>query len=143
METALNIAKYILNKCTIEEHMISNLQLQKIMYIIQRDFLKSFHRPIMSCSFEAWKHGPVIPQIYSIYCGSGANKINRIYDIILDEDTKKYIDFIDAIIELKRDINPWGLVDETHLPGGAWDRVYRNGIGDGDIIPNKLIEEVG
>ena len=37
---ALDIAEYIINKCTIESYPISNLQLQKIMYYIQSDSLR-------------------------------------------------------------------------------------------------------
>lgn len=35
-----DIAKYIINKCTIEKHAISNLQLQEILYYIQKEFLE-------------------------------------------------------------------------------------------------------
>ena len=42
---AVHIAKYIINKCTIDQHPISNLQLQKILYCIQRDFLKNDKYP--------------------------------------------------------------------------------------------------
>lgn len=35
---AIDIAKNIINKCTIDKHPISNLQLQKILYYIQKDF---------------------------------------------------------------------------------------------------------
>lgn len=38
MYSALEIAKYVVNKCTVDRHPISNLQLQKILYYIQRSF---------------------------------------------------------------------------------------------------------
>ena len=37
---AIDIAKYIINKCTIDQHPISNLQLQKILYYVQKAFLE-------------------------------------------------------------------------------------------------------
>ena len=40
MYSALNIAKYIIDKCTRERYPVSNLQLQKILYYIQREFLQ-------------------------------------------------------------------------------------------------------
>lgn len=54
---AVHIAKYIINKCTIDQHPISNLQLQKILYCIQRDFLKN-DMLAFDDDFEAWPFGP-------------------------------------------------------------------------------------
>lgn len=33
--TAMQIAEYVINKCTNENHAITNLQLQKILYYLQ------------------------------------------------------------------------------------------------------------
>lgn len=40
MYSALNMAKYIIDKCTKDRYPISNLQLQKILYYVQREFLQ-------------------------------------------------------------------------------------------------------
>ena len=40
MYSALELSKYIVTKCINDGKPISNLQLQKILYYIQRDFLK-------------------------------------------------------------------------------------------------------
>lgn len=37
---ALEVAKYVVTKCNKDKCPISNLQLQKILYYIQHDFLK-------------------------------------------------------------------------------------------------------
>ena len=39
MYSALEIAKYIIDKCTKDRCPVSNLQLQKILYYVQREFL--------------------------------------------------------------------------------------------------------
>lgn len=41
MYDALDIAKYIVDKCTVEKCPITNLQLQKILYFLQK---KTFSR---------------------------------------------------------------------------------------------------
>ena len=38
MYSALDVSKYIVSKCTRDGHPISNLQLQKILYYVQRAF---------------------------------------------------------------------------------------------------------
>ena len=40
-------------------------------------------------------------------------------------------------------MDPWDLVAETHKPNGAWSRIYKNGMGNGDVIPVNLIKAVG
>ena len=59
---ATDIAKYIINKCTIEKHAISNLQLQEILYYIQKEFLEIGLKAFED-DFEAWPSGPVIPEV--------------------------------------------------------------------------------
>lgn len=60
MLDALTLAKYIVSKCTTDQCPISNLQLQKILYYIQVDFLKRTEQPVFSDNIEAWKFGPVV-----------------------------------------------------------------------------------
>ena len=74
---ATDIAKYIINKCTIEKHAISNLQLQEILYYIQKKFLE-IELKAFEDDFEVWPSGPVIPEVYYIYCGFGAGFKNEV-----------------------------------------------------------------
>ena len=48
---ALDLAKYIVTKCVKDNCAISNLQLQKILYFIQRDFLRC-DKPAFSDAIE-------------------------------------------------------------------------------------------
>jgi hypothetical protein len=50
---------------------------------------------------------------------------------------------IDPIIDSKRVLKPWDLVRETHGEGGAWDFVYKDGLGDHQMIPKQLIQTRG
>ena len=139
MYSALNIAKYIIDKCTREKYPISNLQLQKILYYIQREFLQ---QGIQACpeEIEAWQFGPVVPEVYRQYCGFGALPIRMRYMISIEADDVK---IINLIVEKKRMLNPWDLVSDTHSSGKAWDLIYRNGLGDHQIIPQELIKNKG
>lgn len=136
---AIDIAKYIINKCTIDKHPISNLQLQKILYYIQKDFLKS-DLIAFNDEFEAWQFGPVIPEVYYLYCGFGALSIRMKYNIILNSD---YAIIINPIIESKRQLNLWDMVEDTHMPGKAWAQIYNNGLGNHNVIPKQLIKAKG
>ena len=140
MYTALDLSKYIVSKCVEDGHPISNLQLQKILYYIQVHFLT--HNSIaFSDAIEAWQFGPVVPNVYYYYCGYGAMPITFPYRSITIEAPNKKI--IDEIVEKKREMDPWELVEETHKKNGAWEKIYKNGEGNRDVIPTELIKVAG
>jgi uncharacterized phage-associated protein len=135
----LELAKYIINKCTCEDNPISNLHLQKILYFIQRAFLKN-DKIAFQDDIEAWQFGPVVPTVYYHYCGFGAMKINRKYDINLDGLDMK---LADKIISEKSIKYPWDLVEETHEKGKTWDVIFKDGVGNKDTMPLDLIKKLG
>lgn len=140
MIDALTLAKYIVSKCVQDDCPISNLQLQKILYYIQICFLRKTGAPAFHEDIEAWQFGPVVPEVYYHFCGFGAMPIFSTYEIMFPLENKEDIDLI---VEEKRVLKPWDLVEETHKPDGAWSKVYRNGEGNHEIIPVDLIRKAG
>lgn len=142
MFEALSIAKYAITKCVKDGCPISNLQLQKILYYIQKLFLGrgkvAFYDKI-----EAWQFGPVVPTVYYRFCGYGAMPIVMSYDTELTDAGAEDIKEIDRIIEEKRALPPWDLVAETHQKGGAWDYVYHNKSSGSKEITIELIRQLG
>lgn len=140
MYTALDLSKYIVSKCTNDNLPISNLQLQKILYYVQKEYFAQ-GSVAFSDDIEAWQFGPVVPNIYYYFSGFGAMPILSTYpDISLDQYDKR---IVDHIVEEKRLLDPWDMVSETHKPNGAWDQIYRNGLGNRQVIPVDLIKAVG
>lgn len=137
---AIELAKYIVSKCIDDDKPISNLQLQKILFYIQKDFIKR-GKLAFPDDIEAWQFGPVVPDVYYHYCGHGATPIFYKYEETNVELNDK--NRIDSIIEDKRELNPWEMVQETHKSGGAWDIIYKDGQGNRNIIPTDLISSVG
>lgn len=134
------VAGYTVSKCINDGLPISNLQLQKILYYIQKRYLRD-DETAFDDDFEAWQFGPVIPLIYYKYSGFGAMPID-----ISDsnyEISSKDKDIIDPIIKSKRKLDPWDMVKDTHKPGGAWDQTYQNGKGNHKIISKKMIKDAG
>lgn len=139
MYSALEIAKYIIDKCTKDRCPVSNLQLQKILYYVQREFLRQ-GTLAFSEEIEAWQFGPVVREVYRQYCGFGAMPIRMRYAVSLDPD---YMRIINSIVEKKRRLNPWDMVSDTHGSGKAWDLIYRDGAGNYQVIPQELIRSKG
>lgn len=64
MTTAQQVADYILRSAHASGSFVSNLKLQKLLYYVQAWHLAVFERPLFSERFQAWVHGPVIPEVY-------------------------------------------------------------------------------
>jgi uncharacterized phage-associated protein len=139
---AMDIAKYVISKCTEDKKPITNLQLQKILFFIQRDYLKENSCPLFSDDVEAWQFGPVVADVYYAFCGMGSMKILGEYTPSTSIEKNDRC-FIDKIVEAKREKYPWDLVRESHKKDGAWDTIFQNGEGNHCIIPIKLIAERG
>lgn len=131
---AQEIAHYVIHKCSIAGDSISNLQLQKILYFIQRGYANRKNTLLFADSFEAWRYGPVVPSVYYEFSSLGGRPISKVFfDVKIDNDTST---IIDPIIETSREKYPWDLVSETHENGSPWQQVYE--IGKRVEIPNEL-----
>ena len=142
MPKALDVAKYIVNESTQNNYQISNLKLQKILFFLQREFLKH-DKEAFEDDIEAWQFGSVIPVVYQEFCMFGANPILWSYPgVTLPYDESQKICF-DEIFSKYRTWNVWDLVYETHKKGGAWDITYQDGIGNHRVIEKSLIKDKG
>ncbi len=137
---ALEVAKYVINKCTVENYPVSNLQLQKILYFLQKKYLIQQGRRLFKDAIEAWQFGPVVSEVYYQYCGFGSMTITMEYPVMLSSEDRMEID---PVVEEKRTKKPWYLVAETHAPGKAWDEIYQDGLGNRKEIPVDLIRTRG
>ena len=146
MYPVLEIAKYIVSKCIKDDKRITNLQLQRILYCVQRDFLQKFGKPAFSEPIVACPFGAVIPEVYYEFGGSGAMPISlspEPEETVIQSISIKERELIDSIIENKRALAHWDLSHETNKNGGAYDTVYADGAGNNEIIPTKLIQTLG
>ena len=109
--------------------------MQKILYFLQKISLENGF-VLLKDDFQAWSYGPVIPKVYFEYCSYGAMRIIEKNSINIEEEIRR---LINPIIEKLRVEEPWELVRKTHFEDGAWDTVYKGGIGNRKIIPLKLI----
>lgn len=118
---ALDVSKYIINKCTEDNMPISDLQLQKILFYIQLNFYRQFDCPAFNNKIYAKKYGPVVLDVYNVFKIYGAMPINLLFydvaNLFLGEEKK----VVDWVIEVCRSLNPWELVEKSHIPGGPWD----------------------
>lgn len=152
---AADVAACIVNMAISNGKPVSNLQLQKILYFAQRDYIRTHDGNILfDDSFEAWQYGPVVPSVYrsySIFGGSPIYKAAEYRDFNIFAGKKEPIEIVDgaelaSVAVTYREwgsLPAWQLVESTHKPGGAWDSVYnrdgKSGSGYKDVIPVDAI----
>lgn len=95
---AIEVASYFLSKVDDEAgELISHLKLQKLVYYAQAWTLAFFNRSILEEDFQAWVHGPVVPELYNNYKNFGKNPIPKVTVLdenIFDEDEKSILEGI-------------------------------------------------
>lgn len=116
----VNVAKYFLSKIDTEaEEVITPLKLQKIIYYAQAWLLALKNRTFFEDDFQAWVHGPVIPNLYYQYKKHGYSSIPKAEAVdssIFDEDQLNILEMVryaygryDAkyLEELTHQESPW------------------------------------
>lgn len=108
----MKLAGKVINMSNDNRLFITNLQLQKILYYIQGEFMRQFHYKAFSEPIECWPYGPAIKKVWIKYNSFGRRPIVGVQpSLILDEQEESCI--LD-IINNKLCMNVWTLVDQTH-----------------------------
>jgi uncharacterized phage-associated protein len=134
--SALSAARTL---CELRNWAVSNLELQKILYIAQMFHLGQTGRPLINEKFEAWDYGPVVPELYSRAKAFGKAPVRNVFHWIPDVpfDAPEYKSLAQAA-NATRDMTSGQLVSVTHWSGGAWSQCYRPN-ERGVVIPNSMI----
>lgn len=124
---------------------ISNLQLQKLLYLCQFAYAWEHGSPMFENRIEAWQYGPVVPEVYHEYSYRGASSLHtphtrkrvwqpypvcKFMNVPVDELDEGAMAVVKSIVGVWGEASVWDLVNETHKPGSPWDTVYNRG-GEG------------
>lgn len=149
---AADVATHIINTAIRSGQRISNLQLQKLLYYCQCQYLQETGESLFDDDIVAWQYGPVVKDVYYAYSYRGASDILVSDTVVMDHVTGRVrairpltgqaLEVVDTVCNALRGLSAWSLVSKSHRPGGAWDKVYNNGgegYGYGDVIPGRLM----
>lgn len=136
---SLSIQQAAKKVCQRRDWSISNLELQKLLYIAQlRHKRQHPGGRLIDAIFQAWDYGPVIPELYYKVSVFGSDPVKNVfhgvtdtYDV-LDDDLYASVDEMIGKSAGK-------LVELTHRRGGAWATYYRPG-HSGLRIPDAAID---
>lgn len=125
--TALEIAKYIVQKCIEEKNTVRNRMLQDALYLVQEKTWLRYHHYAFSEDIEAWKSGPIIPSVFNYYSTYGEAPI------LQDPQEKPTIlspwlkDIIDSVLEKMQEKGAETIIKEITAKGSPWDNTYTKG----------------
>lgn len=133
---ALDAAKRV---CERGSWQVTNLALQKILYMAQMVHLGRTNERLLAGTFEAWDYGPVLPVVYQRVKLFGDKPIQDVFFSarpISDAGRSAVLEEACQHLLSKR---PGELVAMTHWTHGAWAKNYVAGargivIPDADII---------
>lgn len=138
MNSSMDIAKYIVDYCTRCGKPITNLQLQKILYYVQLNFIRVFGELAFPENIQAWQYGPVVPNVYERFSSYGPTKICNLYESVNSMFSAEREKLVKRVINACTSITPWELVEKSHRPGSPWSKVYNGMKVD---IPIEYIKE--
>lgn len=133
--SALSAARSV---CEMREWTVSNLELQKILYLAHMFHLGRTGQPLVAERFEAWDYGPVIPDLYHRVKGFGNAPVRNVFHWVPPVPPGPEYETLREAAEATRRTSPSRLVAITHWDRGAWAQCYRSGVA-GITIPNDLI----
>lgn len=129
-------ARYV---CTTGDWGVTNLALQKILYLAHMVHLGRTKQRLIDGEFQAWDYGPVNPELYRVVRIFGDRPIQNVFfgapRIFGTPEEETLREACEHLLTKK----PSELVAMTHRQNGAWAKHYVPGarsivIPDADII---------
>ena len=115
---------------------VSNLSLQKLLYLSHMIHLGTQNMPLATNEFQAWEYGPVEPELYHKLKAYGSSNVPSIFPATAyNEDTNEF-QSIKIVMDQLSDTPARKLVAITHWKDGAWAKHYSPS-GRSIKIPNR------
>jgi len=157
------VGNYFLNKAKQDNTSLTNLKLQKLVYIAYGFYAHFEKEKLFVDRIEAWQHGSIIPALYHEAKHFGSNPIPKDFKFtFIEEVTNRQTEMGDSIVKVYTPKIPktsnvnqildliwdkyniytgWSLRHLTHLKGTPWDKVYNDGNGIFKEIPFDEIKK--
>jgi uncharacterized phage-associated protein len=134
------------------------MQLLKLVYIVYGWGLALLDRRLFESRIEAWRLGPVVPQLYYQVQRFGADPVDRFlvsaqtYEPtgeivgktipVIDPMDKEALAVVQSVWDAYKNKRAFDLSDLTHEMGSPWQKVYKprenNELRDEDIRQRSL-----
>jgi len=122
MYDARQIAAWFVNRARQDGRYLTIMQLLKLIYIAHGWHLETSRgNPLIRNKIEAWKFGPVIPDVYNDYRGQGIAITQPIETQVPQPLTAHANTILEYAYRTYGGMSAQQLSDLTHIPGGPWE----------------------
>ena len=136
------IANYLVEKAALEGRHLDILQLVDLVYLAHGWCLGITDYPLLSTRIEAWKYGPVVPEVYEAFRLHGntiraraKDENGRLYQAEMDDEQAR---IVNKVYDTYKDLEPARLSYLAHHKGTPWHEI--RSAGDYYVaIPNEKI----
>ena len=138
MYDARHIADWFIRRAQADGKTLTIMQVLKLVYIAHGWHLEMRRSPLIMNKIEAWKYGPVIPDVYNTFRAQGVEIAAPLgYANVHISDADEHL--LSEIYRIYGNMPARKLSDLTHEPNGPWDLATRRW-GYFAPIPNELIQ---
>jgi uncharacterized phage-associated protein len=139
---AFTVADELLKIAKRRGRSLSPMQLLKLVYIAHGWSLAILGRDLFSDRIEAWKYGPVIPDLYRATkrFGSGSIPLELIKEGESNHLPADIQAFLQDVFDKYGALSGIQLSNLTHRAGSPWSQVYETGIYNGEISDDLIRE---
>ena len=153
------IANEFLNRAKRDGYFLTNMHLQKLSYIAHGWGLALLNDRLIEDVPQAWKHGPVYPELYlalrrygpgnvlepirerdadvrAFVSGNPESRGKILHAALTDEEKN----LLEATWRNYRKYSAFQLSEMTHRPNTPWSEIYDQGLGCNAPIPNHVIQ---
>lgn len=144
------VANYFIQKSFDTGVPLSQMKLLKLVYIAHGWHRGYFSQNLINDAVQAWRYGPVIPDLYRKISHYGRGMIDApiegyglpgdAHNPLPNDNT---LALLDRVWERYKQFSAIELSAMTHQRGTPWDAIWKSSGGDnysGAIIPNELID---
>ena len=109
MENVVQVASYISERYLSEfSECIDEMKLHKLLYLVQRESLILRDKPVFADAFEAWRYGPVMACLRSLYAS------NSLHQPLPENSITELKPVFDSVFSRYAGRSSWSLSDLTH-----------------------------
>ena len=141
MYNCFDIAKKFLELSKSEGQIMTPMKLLKLTYIAHGYYLAFTEKPLFSNNVEAWKYGPVIPELYHIVkrVNFSGNDFSFIEMYSTNKISKVDGRFLSSVWDAYKKFDGGQLSSKTHEEETPWAKTYNGHFST--KIDNELIKQ--
>ena len=139
---ARTIANEFLKIANQSGRKLTNMQLQKLVYIAHGYSLAILHKPLVRQKVEAWRYGPVIPVLYEALRQYGSGYVTEAINFLPNEKLSETDHTLMVTVSNAYSrFSGTQLATMTHRENTPWHEVYNpHAFFNNSDIPDPLIE---